>query len=117
MAGLIHGCLPKGLLLGGTAADVALLESSSLHGSSEPLLVELSSSNLPGALFIGAPPTAWLLGAFTAGSAPSSVSPGSSSSEELTRDSLTERYPMGLLLGGNAAGHAHEGLLKWSLFG
>jgi hypothetical protein len=37
MTGLAPGCLPKRLLLGGTTADLALLESSSWHGSSEPL--------------------------------------------------------------------------------
>lgn len=94
MAGFLHGYLPMGLLFGGTTADVSQLESSSRHGSSEPLLEERSSSILPGVLFIGALPLAAALRSLHRGSC------------------STECFPWQLLLGGTNEGLPHRALPK-----
>ena len=94
IAGFAHGCLPKRLLLGGTTADVALQESSSWYGSSEPLLEEPSLSVLLGALFSGALPLAAALRSLHRGSC------------------STECFPWQLLLGGTNKGLPHRALPK-----
>jgi hypothetical protein len=82
-----------------------------------PSLEERSLSTFPGALFIGALSLAMALRSLTRGSCSTSVSPGSSSSEELARDSLTGRFPKRLLFGGIVTGLAHECLPRGPLLG